>query len=77
MPKIRIIFQFVKLFKGSIYSIKGVYHTVGKNIKIFTDTDDCVEVDGEIVGSTPLELSVMPQALRVIVGENFSLNPPL
>lgn len=77
MPKLRIITQFVKLFKGSIYSIKGVYHTVGQNIKIFTNTDDCVEVDGEIVGSTPLELSVMPQALRVIVGENFSLNPPL
>jgi YegS/Rv2252/BmrU family lipid kinase len=77
IPKLSIILNFGKLFKGSIYTIKGVYHTVGKRISIFSEVDDSVEVDGEVIGTTPLELSVLPQALRVVVGENFSLNPPL
>jgi hypothetical protein len=36
-----------------------------------------MNVDGEIMGSTPVTLRVIPQALRVVVGEERPGDPPL
>lgn len=77
MPKIKIASQFMKLFTGRIYSIIGVHHITGKHIQVETVPNDVVEVDGEVLGNTPLDLTVMPQALRVIVGDNFTTDPHL
>lgn len=77
MPSMKIITQFVKLFTGKIYSILGVHHIMGKNIHVETIPNDIIEVDGEVLGTTPLDISILPQALRVVVGENFTTDPRL
>lgn len=77
MPKLKIATKFVQLFTGRIYSIPGVHHIMGKHIEVETVPNDIVEVDGEVLGTTPLDLTIMPQALRVVVGENFTTDPRL
>ncbi len=67
-----ILKEFKKLFSGDILSIKKyVISTRGRRIDIVSDVEDMVEVDGEIVGTTPLYLEVLPKSLSVIVGEDF------
>lgn len=68
VSKLRVVMHLKDLFKGTIYKINGVMHTMGKNITIHTSAADRVEVDGEVVGETPVTFEVLPQALRVVVG---------
>ncbi len=71
LPKLKFAMLFKKLYTGVIYSIKEVSHTQAAEIKIVGEKPDRVEVDGEVVGTTPVTFSVIPQALRVIVGTEF------
>lgn len=68
MSKPMILVRFKELFTGKIYEVPGISHTTGKQVKITVrDGDQPIEVDGEIIGTTPLELTLLPQALNVIV----------
>lgn len=69
VPKLKVALHLKDLFKGTIYTIEGVIHTMGRMITINTEVPDRVEVDGEVVGETPVTFEVLPQALRVIVAE--------
>ena len=42
-----------------------------RKVSVITRHPDRVEIDGEVVGTTPMTLEVIPQALRVIVGRDF------
>ncbi len=69
LPKVKFITHFKKLFSGGIYSIKEVLHDTFRHLEIKSDVDELIEVDGEIVGTTPMEMEVIPCALRVVVGQ--------
>lgn len=67
MSRPKILVRFKELFSGRIYQIPDIYHTVGKSVKISIDGDEFpVEVDGEVVGGTPVELTVLPKALSIV-----------
>jgi diacylglycerol kinase family enzyme len=42
------------------------YHFQGKQIRIESDPPQPVHIDGEIVGTTPVEIDILPQAIRVL-----------
>ena len=43
-----------------------VYHRF-KHLRIETDEPTAINIDGELIGCTPLEMQVIPQAIRIIV----------
>ena len=66
-----IVFRLRKLFNGGIYSIGHVKHAQGKCIKITSAPPITLECDGEMMGETPVEISVVPHAIRVTVTKEF------
>jgi YegS/Rv2252/BmrU family lipid kinase len=66
-----IIFRFPKLFNGRIYEIRHVLQRRGSRIRIESSPETDVEVDGELLGHSPLEFSVLRRAIRVVVSREF------
>ncbi|RPI31813.1 MAG: diacylglycerol kinase family lipid kinase [Chloroflexota bacterium] len=58
------------------------YHWQGRQIYIESDPPQSVHIDGEIVGTTPIEIGILPKAIRVLApGESVKPgnlgSPPL
>lgn len=68
MPKTAFLLHFKKLFNGAIYSVSGIFHTTARKVEIKTGRPDRVEIDGEVVGTTPMTVEVIPNAIRVVIG---------
>lgn len=68
LSKFKVLLIFPELFKGTIYRHKEIHHTTGRVITFGTDRPDRIQVDGELVGWSPVTFEVMPAALRVITG---------
>ncbi len=66
-----ILFRLHYLFNGGIYRIGHVSRERGSRIRIESSPEVSVEADGEILGETPLEFSVVPKAIRIVVGADF------
>ncbi len=66
-----ILFRLHYLFNGGIYRIRHVLRERGSRIRIESSPEVSVEADGEILGETPLEFSVVPKAIRIVVGPEF------
>ena len=66
-----ILFRLRYLYNGGIYRIGHVRHARGHKVRIESSPEVTVEVDGELLGSSPLEFEVMPKAIRVIVSREF------
>ncbi len=66
-----IIFRFLYLFDGNIHRIGHTEQWRGKHIRFESIPGMMVEVDGELLGGTPLEFSVLDQAIQVIVRPEF------
>lgn len=66
-----IIFRLRKLFNGEIYQIGHVQHVQGSRITITSSPDIMLEVDGELLGTTPLEFGILHRAIKVIVSKEF------
>lgn len=56
-----------RLFDGTIASHPKVRVQRTKRLTIETTTPIAIEADGELIGTTPVTLSVLPGALRVVV----------
>jgi diacylglycerol kinase family enzyme len=67
----QILFRLRRLFNGDIYSIGHVSHHRGRHIRIESTPDIMLEVDGELLGYTPIEFKIHQRAVRVIVTEEF------
>jgi diacylglycerol kinase family enzyme len=67
----QIIFRLKRLFNGDIYSIGHVKHYRGRTLRIESTPDIMVEVDGELLGNTPLRFNMLEKAVRVIVNKEF------
>ena len=66
-----VIFRVPRLFNGDIYSIGHVHHAQGKVVKITTAPSMPLETDGELLGGTPVTISVVPQAIQIVVTREF------
>ena len=66
-----IVFRLQRLFNGGIYSIGHVSHIRGKHIRIVSVPPISLECDGELMGQTPVEIEVIPRAIRVVVTSEF------
>lgn len=66
-----VIFRANRLFNGRIYSIGHVAHAQGKVVKITSAPTMPLETDGELQGGTPVTISVVPQAIKIVVTKEF------
>lgn len=66
-----ILFRFRYLFNGEIYRIRHVLHARGSKIRIESSPEVSVEVDGELLGETPLEFTILHRAIRIVVSKKF------
>ena len=71
-----VLFRFHYLFNGDIYSIRHILHKRGQKVRIESSPEISVEVDGELLGGSPLEFSLLPRAINIIVSEEFIKNQP-
>lgn len=54
---------------------EGVFFTRAKEVRISTQPGIEFTVDGEIIGDDPAEFAVIPRALKVIVGPEYTPEP--
>ncbi len=66
-----LLFRFKYLFNGGIYRIRHVLQERGSRIRIESSPEIGVEIDGEPLGYTPLEFSILHRAIRIVVGRTF------
>ncbi len=66
-----VLFRFHYLFNGGIYRIRHILQARGSRIRIESSPEVSVEADGELLGETPLEFSVLHKAIRIVVGADF------
>ncbi len=66
-----VIFRFRKLYNGDIYSIGHIQHAQGREIRIESIPESLLEVDGELLGGTPITFSMRHRAVRVVVSKAF------
>jgi YegS/Rv2252/BmrU family lipid kinase len=59
--------KLAKLYGGRILGDPVVRHVRAARVRIETQPPAVIQADGQIVGSTPAEFSLLKQALRVIV----------
>jgi len=57
----------VKLYTGRILGDRAVRHLRAQRVRIETEPPAVIQADGQIVGKTPAEFSLLTQALRVVV----------
>lgn len=62
-----VIFRLRCLFNGDIYKIRHIVKARGHRVRIESAPEVSVEVDGELLGETPLEFTVLHRAIRVTV----------
>lgn len=66
-----ILFRFFYLFDGNIYKIGHIERWRGKHIRIESTPEISVEVDGELLGGTPLEFSILEKAIQIVVSSKY------
>ena len=66
-----VLFRFRYLFNGCIYRIRHVLQERGSRIRIESSPEVSVEVDGELLGESPLEFSILHRAIRIVVSKEF------
>ncbi|MFC2176736.1 diacylglycerol/lipid kinase family protein [Bacteroidota bacterium] len=70
MSVVRILLDFTKMRKGSIFTNPKVAGFRTESLVVNrTDKPDFVEADGEFVGYTPATFSVKKQALQFVIGK--------
>lgn len=67
MPKYKIVTNVNKLYNSKITKVKGVRSFKTKSFRIESQEIIFAETDGEIIGSAPYEISIVPESLNVIV----------
>lgn len=66
-----VLFRLRYLYNGDIYRIRHVRHSRGSRIRIESSPEISLEADGELLGETPFEFSILPRAIRVVVSRSF------
>ncbi|NLN27176.1 MAG: diacylglycerol kinase family lipid kinase [Firmicutes bacterium] len=67
--RLETLVHLPKIFKGTHIRHPKVTYLRGRNVRIEGDALLC-QADGELVGSTPVDISVLPQSLTVLAPRN-------
>jgi len=67
MGRLKMLLKMPALQRGKYEGIKEINVYKAKNVKIETRPDAFIELDGEQLGTTPVEFQIVPKALPVIV----------
>lgn len=54
-----------------IFIVYHVAHYRGRHVRIESTPDIMIEVDGELLGVSPLEFKIMNRCVRVVVTKEF------
>ena len=66
--KLRLIYNFPKLYKGTHVTHPKVDIYKAKSVDVQTSEKLLLQLDGEVVGEAPASFRVIPSALRVVSG---------
>lgn len=66
MSKLKMVMSLPKLTDGSFLKMKEITTFRGKEIIIKSEQQIFVEADGEYLGETPVAISILPSALRIL-----------
>jgi diacylglycerol kinase (ATP) len=65
--KLRLLKLFPKVYRGNHVGLPQVEYFRAQHVRIESETPVAVHADGELIGKTPVEVTVACSALRVIV----------
>lgn len=68
MGVLRVLWSFKALYNGKIYDLPRVSNHRGRTVRFESSPEVWLEADGELLGNTPVEFSVIDRAVRIIVG---------
>lgn len=70
-PKLKAVATMIRVLGATLIksepNLPDIYHFLAKKIRIVTQPPQKVVIDGEIEGTTPLEIECMPQSLKVFL----------
>lgn len=61
----RVVYSLPKLYNGKILEVKRVRSLTGKRVEAFSDSRVLLDVDGEQPGCLPVEIEIIPSALKL------------
>ena len=67
MPLFALVKNLPLLYNGGIYGHPNVETYRGKHLKADSTEPVLIEIDGEPLGRLPIEISVLPRAIRVLM----------
>ena len=67
MSVLSVIANIRRLYDGTIRKVKQVVLLTGKNIRIDSDIQIPLETDGEFLGHSPFEFSILPKSIKIIM----------
>lgn len=69
ISRLKVLLNAFRLFDGSFVKLKEVRRFSAKSIRLSGSSEEeiSVQVDGEILTTLPITISVVPQALRILV----------
>lgn len=71
VSKLNVIWNIHRLYNGSILSHPKISSYQGRTIKISSSHPIKLEADGESLGESPFTFTIIPEAINVIVGNDF------
>lgn len=67
MTKLKMILNMYKLYNGKIKKLKGLNYIKTKQLSISIDKNNIFELDGEIISGDNFEISIIENAINVII----------
>lgn len=71
MNRVKLFLRFGTLYNDNIYNISGVELFRGSSMRIWADPSTRLELDGEILGYSDIEATIIPRCVRVIVSSRY------
>lgn len=65
MAKLRLLYHFPKIYKGEHLKVRSVYHYTASKLTVASDRDVIIQMDGEVVGKLPMDISVHRKSLKI------------
>lgn len=60
---------FTKMLRGTVQSDRSSFYVSGREFRLETEPPRRAQADGELLDMTPLEITVRPQAARILIPE--------
>jgi YegS/Rv2252/BmrU family lipid kinase len=72
LGKLTVIKEVRNLYDGSFVNHPKVETFTGKHFTVYSDPKIALEVDGESLGTSPFEFSILPRCLNIVAGDKVA-----